>query len=108
MKNVNKQPVLGLSLCVLLMGLINVSATNSAFAVQNLKQDFLKVVRAKMESTQNPGLSSQYFSVGDPDKLLAGVDQYVSGVAVDRDYLSFVPAGSAGCELRGSHARDRR
>ncbi len=88
MKNVSKQPVLKLSLCVLLMGLINVSATNSAFAVQNLKQDFLRAVRAKMESTRNPGLSSQYFSVGDPDKLLAGVDQYVSGVAVDKYYLA--------------------
>jgi hypothetical protein len=44
MKNVNKQPVLKLSLCVLLLGLINVSANNSAFAVQNLKQDFLRVV----------------------------------------------------------------
>jgi hypothetical protein len=87
MKKEKRQPVLKLSLCFFLMGLINVCAPNPAFA-QNLKQDFLTVVRAKMEDTQNPGLSSKYFSVGDPDKLLAGVDQYVIGVAVDRDYLA--------------------
>jgi len=93
MKKEKKQPFLKLFLCVLLMGLINVSAPNSVFAVQNLKQDFLKVVRAKMESIQNPGLSSQYFSVGDPDKFLAGVDQYVTGVAVDKDYLAHFKMG---------------
>jgi hypothetical protein len=55
----------------------------------NIKSDFLAVVRQRMDETnRGSGLSSQFFSVGDPNKMLPKVDSYLNGVAVDPKYLS--------------------
>ena len=55
----------------------------------NIKSDFLAAVRKRMETTnRGSGLSSQFFSVGDPNKMLPEVDSYLNGVAVDPKYLS--------------------
>jgi hypothetical protein len=60
-----------------------------ALALDNAKPQFLAVVRAQMESINSGnGLSSAYFTVGDPNKVVKGVDSYMYGVVVDPAWMA--------------------
>lgn len=63
----------------------------------NIKSQFLDVVRRTMENTNgglNLGIAYQFFSVGDPNRLLSAIDPWLRGVALDPNYLSTYKGGS--------------
>jgi len=64
------------------------SSSGSDSGRVNIKPWFLTDVRSYMTATQGTGLSSRFFSVGDPGLLIGEVTSYILGVAVDPTYLS--------------------
>ncbi|MBI2265502.1 MAG: hypothetical protein HYU64_10070 [Armatimonadetes bacterium] len=81
--------LLGLRLlATVLLIAVTLSSTWAKENPPNIKPAFITAVRQYMVRSQGTGLSSNFFSVGNPDSMLPAVSSYLLGVAVDPEYLA--------------------